>query len=517
MVSIGNRQAVLVLAGISILLLFPGLGKPQLWIFDEVRNAECAREMYERHDWIVPTFNGELRTLKPPLHYYFMFAGFKIFGITEWGARFFSATFGLLTVLTTYFFTKRFSNARHAFITGMVLLSSTHFLFQFRMSVPDPYLIFLNTLSIYTGYAYFTEKKFSWLWICALGLGLGTLAKGPVSILLPGAALLCWLIWDKKFKLIFSWNILIAGIIMLVVALPWYILVDRATHGEWTKGFFIDNNLGRFSSPMEGHGGLFLIVPLFVLVGMLPFSVFIGESLKNFKSRFSNSFLKLSFCVMAVFIIFYSISGTKLPNYPMPCYPFIAAILGYFILQGIDNKRVKMYPFIILLIINLALPVAAFFGIRNETALQGYEYLSSALFILSAAAIAAIYLMSKKSFRMAVIAVVFIYAIFNFLFFNWFYPALYKNNPMTRTINAVRKYDHVVAYKIFHPSFTYYLPDRVKVFESSDSLKTYLHQNKAIVISRTDFRDELKNLGLQEKGAYHDIFELSTTLLMSND
>jgi 4-amino-4-deoxy-L-arabinose transferase-like glycosyltransferase len=57
----------------------PGLGKTPLWIYDEVRNAECAREMYERGDWIVPTFNGGLRTLKPPLHYYFMFGGFQNF------------------------------------------------------------------------------------------------------------------------------------------------------------------------------------------------------------------------------------------------------------------------------------------------------------------------------------------------------------------------------------------------------------------------------------------------------
>ena len=95
------------LLGLSIILLFPGLGKTPLWIYDEVRNAECAREMYERGDWIVPTFNGGLRTLKPPLHYYFMFGGFKIFGITEWGARFFSAVFGVLTILMTYFFRQK--------------------------------------------------------------------------------------------------------------------------------------------------------------------------------------------------------------------------------------------------------------------------------------------------------------------------------------------------------------------------------------------------------------------------
>ena len=84
-----NQKYFWLLLGLSALLLFPGLGKTPLWIYDEVRNAECAREMYERNDWIVPTFNGGLRTLKPPLHYYFMFGGFKIFGVTEWGARFF--------------------------------------------------------------------------------------------------------------------------------------------------------------------------------------------------------------------------------------------------------------------------------------------------------------------------------------------------------------------------------------------------------------------------------------------
>ena len=194
--------------------------------------------MYERGDWIVPTFNGKLRTLKPPLHYYFMFGGFEIFGITEWGARFFSSVFGVFTILITYFFVKGYSSQLHALFTCLVLLASTHFLFQFRMSVPDPYLIFLNTLSLFTAYAYFIEKKFNWLLVCAVSMGLGTLAKGPVSIALPGGAVLAWLLWEKKWKEIFSWKILAALIVMLAVAVPWYWLVHKETNGEWTRGFF---------------------------------------------------------------------------------------------------------------------------------------------------------------------------------------------------------------------------------------------------------------------------------------
>ncbi len=85
---ISSKWIWLIFTG-AIVLLFSSLGKMPLWIYDEVRNAECAREMWERKDWIVPTFNGELRTLNPPLHYFFMFLGFEIFGINAEGARFF--------------------------------------------------------------------------------------------------------------------------------------------------------------------------------------------------------------------------------------------------------------------------------------------------------------------------------------------------------------------------------------------------------------------------------------------
>jgi len=527
-VGYNNQKYFWLLLGLSVLLLFPGLGKTPLWIYDEVRNAECAREMYERGDWIVPTFNGGLRTLKPPLHYYFMFGGFKIFGVTEWGARFFSAVFGVLTIFITYFFVKKYFTQRQAFITSLVLLASTHFLFEFRMSVPDPYLIFLNTASLLTAYAFFNpdsyrEKKFYWLLICAVTMGLGALAKGPVAIALPGAAILIWLIWEKRWKEIFSWKILVAGIIMLAIAVPWYLLVDKKTDGAWTKGFFLQHNFGRFSEPMEGHGGPFIIVPIIILLGLLPAAIFIGESFKKFKVTFSNSFLRLALSVVGIFVVFYSISSTKLPNYAMPCYPFAAILLGHFINKAWstgtpseEENKARLYPFIILLVINIVLPIAAYLGIKKEVNTTGMENIAAFLLLLTAAAIIAFYCMLKKNFRKAVIATFVFYSLFHILMFNWLYPAIYKQNPMSKTIDMVKKYDHIVSYQIFHPSYTYYLPARVPVFKDLDSLKNYLKENQAAVISRKNFAEELRSIGLKEEASIHDLFEGNTTVIFSN-
>lgn len=42
-------------------------------------------EMNQRSDFILPTYNGELSTDKPPLHYFFMMGSYAVFGYNSWG------------------------------------------------------------------------------------------------------------------------------------------------------------------------------------------------------------------------------------------------------------------------------------------------------------------------------------------------------------------------------------------------------------------------------------------------
>src|SRR5437762_2744228 len=89
-------------AAVALVVFFTNLGGPKLWDDDEPRNAACAREMLERGDPIVPTFNHQWRTDKPALLYWLMMGSYTVFGANEFAARFPSAVLGLSTALLVY-------------------------------------------------------------------------------------------------------------------------------------------------------------------------------------------------------------------------------------------------------------------------------------------------------------------------------------------------------------------------------------------------------------------------------
>jgi 4-amino-4-deoxy-L-arabinose transferase-like glycosyltransferase len=84
-----NRKLA-VIAILAFVLISANIGGYSIYITDEARNAQCAREMLERGDMVVPTFNQTLRTDKPPLHYFFMASAYTTLGVSPFAASIFS-------------------------------------------------------------------------------------------------------------------------------------------------------------------------------------------------------------------------------------------------------------------------------------------------------------------------------------------------------------------------------------------------------------------------------------------
>ncbi|MFC3414075.1 ArnT family glycosyltransferase [Algoriphagus hitonicola] len=250
---------LLVLSGI---VFIAGQDFYSIYILDEAKNAEAAREMWESGNWFNPTFNGQARYDKPPLHYFFMGAAYSIFGVGEFSARIFSGIFGWLTGVMIFLKVRNRIDEKAAQVSIFSFMVSVQCLIQFRMAVPDPYLIFFLTAACLEleNYLFKLNHPLKYLRRAALFLGLAFLAKGPVAVALVVIPLLAYLMlqrYSHRLKLTRFFDPL-AIILFFGIGLSWYVGVYFLNSGEWLEEFFFTHNLNRYSSPMEGHRGLFI-------------------------------------------------------------------------------------------------------------------------------------------------------------------------------------------------------------------------------------------------------------------
>src|SRR5688572_19043552 len=84
-------------------LFIPFLGKVHLFDWDEINFAESAREMLLTKDYFRVQINFKPFWEKPPLFIWLQVLSMKLFGITEFAARFPNAIVGIITLMSIYF------------------------------------------------------------------------------------------------------------------------------------------------------------------------------------------------------------------------------------------------------------------------------------------------------------------------------------------------------------------------------------------------------------------------------
>ncbi len=505
----------------AYILLSANIAGLDIYALDEARNAGCAREMWERQDWIVPTFNYELREQKPPLHYYFMIFAYSLFGFGEFAARFFSVIFGVFTILATYFFASRYLNETAARWASVVLLVSTHFSIQIHMAVPDPYLIFFSTVGAFSLFVGYQERRLSYSLVGYVMLGLAILCKGPIGMVMPGLGVFLFLVFSRKFtwKNILAFRPFIGLLVMLAVAVPWYLAVHYATEGAWTEAFFYRQNLERFSSPMEDHGGIFLITWAFVLLGLLPFSIYLLQSLVvAWQHRKQHQVLLFCLMMGAAILLIFSISSTKLPNYTVPLYPFWAVLIGYYLANfdwGIINRWAITSSLVLFVLLTFILPVGIYVGLGFDKELADKNYLGLYFAFLPLGGTMSIIFFYRKKIQQVFITQALSFAFLNLVFFWIAFPVVDRENPIYVARQQIDLKKPILGYDAFNPAFIFYAQKEIKEYKSIESLKEALSKMpSAYIIARESNADSLQMLPeIKLILARKDIFEIPTTVV----
>lgn len=345
----------MIVAALTVLLV--NLGGPPLFDDDETRNAGCSLAMLDSGDWVVPTFNGELRVHKPPLVNWLQMAGLSIAGRNELGARIGSACVTTLTCLVTWRIGCLLFSPGIGLLTGLVMAGCIWTAVGGRAATPDAPLVLATTCSLWLlagGIDPTGRLRLSALRAAALGLcsGLAVLAKGPVGLVVPaGAAVLmaCWQLLasangtSRTSRFAQAWHQVLELRPLTVlaaaaaVALPWYVWVGLRTDWEWPRRFLLEHNLERFATPLEGHSGSVAYYPLILLAGLFPWSiaslVTVGHTIRQCWRQEQGASLsgqRLLVVWAVAWVGFFTIAGTKLPGYIWPAYPALAALAGSF-------------------------------------------------------------------------------------------------------------------------------------------------------------------------------------------
>lgn len=380
-----HRGWTTLVIAVAALVMIPGLWSTHLWDEDEGYFAAAAAEMFERGDWIVPTFNHELFGHKPPLMYWGMMAGFHALGVNELAARLPSALCGILASLVTMRIGQRLFNDRAGAIAGMVLGSCVMFSVVSRAATPDAHLTLFSVLAIYlfVRAAWPTKADLrgdnngpmniqmprDWqTWAAIYGvLGLAVLTKGPIGVLFPAASIGLFLMLQTPVANTSSadaagggtwWSIAktlgrrlspfhflrtawqmrpITGLLFVVlIAGPWFVLVEWKTNGQFLREFIGTHHLQRFSTSMDNHSGGFWYYPASCLIGLFPWSVFAIPTLMNWFRTYreqprQRAALLLVTSWATVYLVIFSLARTKLPNYVLPAYPALALMTGHYL------------------------------------------------------------------------------------------------------------------------------------------------------------------------------------------
>jgi len=343
-----SRTDWLVLGGFCGFLFFFGLAYFGLVGADEPRYAQVAREMLAGHDWITPTLGGKPWLEKPPLYYWQAMLAYSIFGVSDWAARLPSAVDATLLVTAIYLFLKRF---RPGFeLDGALIAAAAAGVVGFaRAASTDMPLTAMFSIALLAWYAWYESGTHRYLAAFYFFLAMGTLAKGPVAPLLAVLIVVIFAVAKNDSRLI--WRTLwFPGVLLFcVVALPWHVAV-QIKNPDFFRVFILQHNFARFGTNLYHHREPFWYYLPVALLGLIPWTVFVAASLvetirvwwtERREMLASEDALNVFLVIwLAVPVVFFSLSQSKLPGYIVPALPAGTLLLAEYVRRRVtDGER----------------------------------------------------------------------------------------------------------------------------------------------------------------------------------
>lgn len=469
-------------------LYFLFLGVRPLFVPDEGRYAEIAREMVASHDYITPYLNGIKYFEKPVLFYWLGAAAIKLGGLNLWSVRSVNAILGLLGCLLTYFTGRRLYDRATGLFSALILGSSgLYFFMAHTVSLDLPVTVFLSI----TFYAFLLNIKNPsrlYMWTAAASAALAVLTKGLIGLVFPALVIGAWLTVMNEWRLLKRLYLPSSIFIFLLIATPWHWLVNHR-NPEFFYFYFIEQHFLRYTTKEVGHyQPAWFFIPC-VILGFFPWITFLPQAIaKQLPSAWKerHQYATSIFLVLwaTLIFLFFSFSKSKLIPYILPIFPALALLTGRYLAQRWNQTATRglKISYYVLALLSTAIAIAIFFSIdqiNNTNPANTKFYLYIAISILSIGNISACALIARHTRKALIITMVTAWL---------FLLSMLATMPSldTRTILPLATYvkpllnsqTEVITYNQYYQDLPFYLEQRVSILNWKNEM-TYgmAHQN----------------------------------------
>ncbi len=345
-------------SGLCLLLVLASISSRPLIPIDETRYLSVAWEMWQSHNFLVPHINGLPYSHKPPLLFWLIHLSWLLFGVGEWPARLVGPLFGFGSLILTSHLGKVLwpRNRAVRFAAPFILLATFVWSLYSTLTMFDTLLTFIVLLAfICLLAARHSTAILPWIGL-SLTIGLGILAKGPITLLYVLPPLLLAPLWSEKnapsWKRWYSLSLLtlIGGI---AVALCWAIPAALAGGEEYQRAILFSQTAGRMVNAFA-HGRPFYWYVLLLPLLFFPWFFWL-PAWRGWKKKSFDEATRFCLCiVLPAFLLLSCVSGKQI-HYILPLLPVIALFIAHTVTTA---PKLTPYDHIPLVLIFLVLSLA---------------------------------------------------------------------------------------------------------------------------------------------------------------
>jgi len=332
------RRYAFIVLGIALFLAlwFGNLEFRDLVDPDEGRYAEIPREMVATGDWVTPRLNDLKYFEKPPLQYWITAISYQIFSVDEWVARLWPALAGLAGALLVFAAGSRLYDRRTGLLAAMMLLGMMlYVLCAHFLTLDMTVTLFLSATVLGIAVAQrdgagVAERR-RWMLLAWIAAGAAVLTKGLIGIVLPAGTVLAYVLMQRDYRVLRRFHALPGIALFLLVCVPWFALVS-ARNPEFARFFFWQEHVERYLFPGHGRSGPWWYFLPILAIGVMPFLGLLAWSAPRWwRATTAGEFRHTRFLALwvAIVLVFFSASSSKLPDYILPIFPALALLLAY--------------------------------------------------------------------------------------------------------------------------------------------------------------------------------------------